>query len=429
LIGGSQPAQSSVVVRWVRRLAIDIGPLRDSRNFRYLFIGQLISLVGRQITVVAVPYQIYVLSHSSLAVGLLGLVQLVPYVAFSFVAGTVADRIDRRVLLLWTQALLAGCSALLVLGALSGRPPLLFVYAVAAIAAGISAVDQPARSATIPNLVERSQLPSAISLNFALFQTGALAGPAVGGIVIARAGLPAAYGIDVATFTAAILAVYLLSAQIPVGRRAESPLQSLLAGFVFLRRIPVVMGGYALDLNAMILSAPRALFPAVALTIYHVGPTGLGLLYAAPGAGAVVGSFLSGFVRHLRHPGRAVFFAVIGWGIGITLFGLVRATFVLALLFLAVAGGCDAISAISRNTIQQTIAPDRLRGRLSAVGSMVVVGGPYLGDLRAGAVATALSPETAIVLGGLTCLGGCGLIGLAFPPLWSFDITAARPPD
>lgn len=411
------------MLRWIRRLAVDVSPLRDSRDFRYLFVGQLISLVGRQITVVAVPYQVYVLSHSSLAVGLLGLVQLGPYVVCSLVAGSVADRIDRRVLLLWTQALLAGCSALLMLGALSGRPPLLFVYLVAGTAAGISAVDQPARSATVPNLVARAQLPSAISLNFALFQTGALAGPAIGGLVIARVGLPAAYGIDVATFAAAIVAVALLSPQVPAGRREESPWQALAAGFAFLRQVPVVMGGYALDLDAMILSLPRALFPAAALTIYHVSPAGLGLLYAAPGLGAVLGSFGSGFVRHLRHPGRAVLLAVVGWGLGILLFGLV-ASFALGLLFLAAAGAADAISAISRNTIQQTIAPDRLRGRLSAVGSMVVVGGPYLGDARAGAVATALSPELAIVLGAFTCLAGCALVPLVVPQLWSFDITA-----
>lgn len=375
---------------------------------------------------VAVPYQIYLLSHSSLAVGALGLFQLVPYVVCSLVAGTVADRIDRRVVLLWTQGLLAGCSALFMAGALTGRPPLAFLYAVAALAAGISAVDQPTRSATIPNLVKRSQLPSAIALNFALFQTGTLAGPAVGGVVIARVGLPVAYGIDVATFGAAIIAVSLLASQLPAGRRPESPGQTLLAGFAFLRRVPVVLGGYALDLNAMILSAPRALFPAVALTVYHVGPAGLGLLYAAPGAGALAGSVLSGFVRHLRHPGRAVLLAVVGWGIGITLFGLNAASFLLALVFVALAGGCDAISAIARNTIQQTVAPDRLRGRLAAVGSMVVVGGPYLGDARAGAVATAFSPELAIVLGGLMCVAGCGAVRLAVPQLWSFDITQVR---
>ncbi|HYM50022.1 MAG TPA: MFS transporter [Candidatus Limnocylindrales bacterium] len=403
--------------------------MRESRNYRYLFIGQLISLIGRQITVVAVPYQVFLLTRSSLAVGLLGVVQLVPYVLCSFVAGALADRIDRRVVLLWTQTLLAACSGLFMLAALAGRPPVPVLYGIAALAAGISAVDQPARSATIPNLVRRSQLPSAISLNFALFQTGALAGPAIGGAVIARVGLPVAYGIDVATFAAAIVAVFLLTPQVPVGKRAESPVQALSAGFAFLRRLPVVMGGYALDLNAMILSSPRAVFPALGLTVFHVGPAGLGLLYAAPGVGAIIGSLFSGFIRHLRHPGRAVLFAVGGWGLGITLFGLVTASFPLALLFLACAGGSDALSAIARNTIQQTVAPDRLRGRLAAVGSMVVVGGPYLGDTRAGIVASATGPGAAVVLGGLMCLGGCAVLPLAFRGLWTFDMTAGAPPE
>ena len=411
-------------VSWLRRLTIDFSPLRESPEYRSIFVGQLISVIGRQITVVALPYQVYLLSGSSLAVGALGLVQLVPYVVFSLVAGTIADRIDRRVLLLWTQVLLAGCSALLMAGALAGHPALWFLYVVAAVAAGISAVDQPARSATIPNLVTRSQLAGALSLNYALFQTGALAGPALGGLVIARVGLPIAYAIDVATFAAAMVTVFLISPQVPSGRRAESPLQALAGGFTYLRRIPVVFGGYALDLNAMILSMPRALFPAMALSIYHAGPAGLGLLFAAPGVGAMIGSFLSGFIRHLRHPGRAVLYSVIGWGVFITLFGLLTVSLPLALLFLAVAGGCDAISAICRNTIQQTITPDRLRGRLSAVASMVVVGGPYLGDVRAGAVGTALSPEIAVVSGGLMCLMGCAVVPLAVPQLWSFDITA-----
>jgi MFS family permease len=413
----------------LRRLAIDVSPLRDAPEYRAIFIGQLISVIGRQITVVAVPYQVYLLSHSSLAVGSLGLFQLIPYVLCSLLAGTIADRVDRRVLLLWTQVLLAACSALFMAGAWYGRPPLWFVYLVAAVAAGISAVDQPARSATIPNLVRRSQLAGALSLNYALFQTGALAGPAVGGLVIARVGLPVAYAIDVATFGAAMITVFLISPQVPSGRRAEAPLQALLGGFAYLRQIPVVLGGYALDLNAMILSLPRALFPAMALTVYHAGPAGLGLLFAAPGVGAMIGSFLSGFIRHLRHPGRVVLYSVIGWGVSITLFGVLTISLPLALLFLAVAGGVDAISAICRNTIQQTIAPDRLRGRLSAVTSMVVVGGPYLGDVRAGAVGTALGPEVAIVVGGLMCLGGCAVIPLALPQLWNFDITSEHALD
>jgi MFS family permease len=420
------------VIRRLRHLALDVSPLRDSRQFRWLFTGQLISLIGRQITVVAVPYQVYVLTHSSLRVGLLGVVQLVPFIMFSLVAGTIADQVDRRRLLLITQALLALTSLLFVLGALEGHPSLWYLYAVAAAAAGISAVDQPTRTATMPNLVSGAQLASAVSLNFALFQLGIIAGPAVGGLVIAHVGLPVAYSIDVLTFGAALWAVFLLSPQLPIGRQPESPLKAVLAGFAFLRRTPVITSGYALDLTAMILSMPRALFPALALSVYHVGPSGLGLLYSAPGVGGVVGSMLSGFVRHLRHPGRTVIYAVAGWGLAITLFGLATASIWLAVVFLSLAGAADAISAIARNTIMQTLAPDRLRGRLSAVYSMVVVSGPYLGDTRAGAVASAFSPQIADVAGGLMSLAGCLAIGLAFPQIWRFDAKRAaveRPPE
>ena len=400
---------------------MDVSPLRDSPQFRYLFIGQLISLIGRQITVVAVPYQVYVLTHSSLRVGLLGFVQLLPFVLFSLLAGTIADHVDRRRLLLLTQFLLAATSSLFVIGAIWGHPPLLYLYAVAAAAAGVSAVDQPARSATVPNLVSRRQLPSAVSLNFALFQMGTIAGPAIGGLVIARVGLALAYGIDVVTFGAAIVAVFMLSPQVPIGRRGESPLAAVLAGFAFLRRTPVITGGYAADLVAMVLSLPRALFPALALGVYHVGPSGLGLLYSAPGVGAVAGSAMSGFIAHVRHPGRTVIYAIVSWGVAVTLFGLATGSIWLAVFFLAVAGAADAISAIARNTIQQTLAPDRLRGRLSAVYSMVVAGGPYLGDARAGAVASAFSAQFADVLGGIMCVIGCLVVRLAFPQMWSYD--------
>ena len=409
------------MIRRLRHLALDIGPLRDSRQFRLLFVGQLISLIGRQITVVAVPYQVYLLTHSSLRVGLLGLVQLLPFVVCSLAAGAIADRVDRRRLLLVTQSLLAFTSSLFVLGALWGHPPILYLYAVAAAAAGISAVDQPVRTATVPNLVSRAQLAGAMSLNFALFQLGTIAGPACGGVVIGRVGLSVAYGIDVVTFGAALISVFLLSPQVPSGRVRESPLGAVLAGFAFLRRTPVITGGYAMDLSAMILSSPRALYPAMALSVFHVGPSGLGLLYSAPGVGAVAGSLLSGFIAHVRHPGRTVIYAVAGWSAAITLFGLATLSIWLAVVFLALAGAADAISAIARNTMQQTLAPDRLRGRLSAVYSMVVVGGPYLGDVRAGAVASALSAQVANVAGGIMSLAACLIVPYAFPQMWRYQ--------
>src|SRR5438309_1845581 len=271
----------------LRSLAVDTGALR-SRPYRRLWTGQLVSLIGRQITVVAVPFQVYTLTHSPLAVGLLGLVQVVPLVTFSVSAGVIADRMDRRRLLLITQLCLAVCSGVLALGALRGNPPLVLIYVIVGVAAAFAAVDSPTRTAVIPNLVPRERLAGALSLNIVLFQTTLVAGPALGGLVIARLGLPVAYAIDVGTFTAALIAVALLPPQPPRGAQHEAPVAAIKRGLEFTRRQPVILGGFAMDLAAMIFGMPRALFPVLAAVTFHTGAGGLGLLYAAPGFGAVI---------------------------------------------------------------------------------------------------------------------------------------------
>jgi MFS family permease len=429
----------------IRHLAVDVGPLRESRDFRLLWIGQLISMLGRQITTVALPYQVYRQTGSPLAVGTLGLVQLAPYVVMSLAGGTLADVHDRRRLLLLTQVGLALSSTLLMVGAV-GTPPLLFLYVVAALASGISAVDLPARAATIPNLVPRRLLSGALGLNFALFQTTLVAGPAVGGLVIARFGLAWGYAIDVVTFGASITAVALLQPQPPQGARREPPLLAIARGLGFIGREQPILGSFAADLDAMILGMPRAIFPVIAVSTFHGGAALLGILNAALGLGSLAGSLLSGFVGRLRHQGRAVLVSVAVWGGGIALFGLAALAAspgpgggppplpqALALGFglacLAVAGGADAISAIARGTIIQTLAPDRLRGRLSATNSMVVVGGPYLGDFRSGALATVAGPGLALVAGGLLCAGVVGLFAVVFPGLRDYDSSTARSAD
>ena len=413
-----------MVVRWlagVRGIAIDPLAIRESRQFRVLFVGQLVSTVGQQVTMVALPYQVYILSRSSLAVGLLGALQVVPYIVASVVAGPISDRFDRRRVLFATQVLLAASSAALMLEALQRHPSLAAIYAIAVVASGISAVDQPARTAIIPNIVSAGALTSAMSLNSSLKQLSRAAGPALGGLAIQWVGLPAAYGIDAATFGAALWAVMLLQPQRPLGQQAESFASHLAAGFMFLGRMPILLASFLLDLDAMILSLPRALFPALAVTVFRVGPIGLGILYATPGLGAVAGAAVSGFIGRLRKPGRAVLTSVTIWGMGIACFGLLTRSFWLALIPLFIAGSADAIGAISRATILQTLTPDRLRGRLSAVNSMVVTGGPYLGDLRAGILGSTLPLEWAVTLGGLLSVAGGVMIGWLLPDLWSYD--------
>lgn len=417
----------------IRGLAIDVTPLRQHRDFRVLWIGELISTAGRQITIVALPFQVFVLTGSSLAVGLIGLVEVVPLVVFSIAGGAIADRVDRRKLLIATEIGLAFTSFLLLLGALAGRPPLGYLYAVTGLQAGILGLNSPARSAAVPNLVPRNQLPAALALNQVLFNTTMIVGPALAGLILARYGLVWAYAIDLGSFLASIVAVILLR-PLPPRREGSAPApgwQEIKDGFSYLRGRRVLISTFVIDLDAMIFGMPRALFPVLALTVFEVGPQGLGLLYAAPAAGALLGALTAGWVGRIRHQGRAVVWAVSLWGLFIAGFGLSGELFWLALLFLAAAGAADVISAVFRGAILQLSVPDALRGRMSAIHIMVVTGGPRLGDVEAGVVAALVSPVFAVVSGGVACIVGAFAVARRFPQLWSYDTaepSAGAPP-
>ena len=423
--GGSPGPRRSRARAAIRGLAVDITPLRESRHYRLLWFGQLISVTGRQITVVAVPFQIFLLTGSSLAVGMIGLVQVVPLIVASLAGGAIGDRMDRRRLILFTELGLAATSALLFAGALAGRPPLWYLYLVIGVQAGILGINQPTRSAVIPNLVSREQLPAAIALSQVMFNTTMIVGPALAGVILGAfhspsTGLAWAYGTDIATFAAALVTVALLP-PLPPKRDAEaersSGWQDIRAGFVYLRRQRVLIGTFLIDLDAMIFGMPRALFPVLALTVFRVGPRGLGLLYAAPSAGALLGALTAGWVGRVRHQGRAVVWAVALWGAAIAAFGVSGKLFGLALFFLAFAGAADVISAVFRSSILQLSVPDALRGRLSAVHIMVVTGGPRLGDVEAGVVAALVSPWFSVVSGGVACVIGAVLLAGLVPEL------------
>ncbi len=404
----------------VRGLAIDVTPLRRSRDFRLLWTGQIISMTGRMITTVALPYQVFLLTRSSLAVGMIGLVELIPLVAFGIAGGPISDRMDRRILLLLTETGLVATSSLLLLGALSGHPALGYVYGVAGLQAGLLGINAPTRSAAIPNLVSRKDLPAAMALTQVLYNTSMIVGPAVAGLILAHLGLSWAYGIDVLTYSASITAVLLLRPMPP--RREEdveatTGWQAIKEGFAYLRGKRVLVSTFLIDLDAMIFGMPRAVFPVLALTVFHVGPQGLGLLYAAPAIGALVGALSAGWVGRVRHQGRAVIWAVALWGGAITAFGLSGRFFIMGLAFLAFAGAADVISAVFRGTILQLSVPDSLRGRLSAINIMVVTGGPRLGDVEAGTVASLVSPWFSVVSGGVACVLGVVLLARRYPEL------------
>ena len=401
-----------------RRLFVDITPLRQSRDYRLLWLSQLATGGGRQIVVVAVPYQVYLLTHSSLAVGLLGLFQAVPIIVAGLYGGALADRFDRRRLQLIAKGMVALTSLALAAGAIGLRAPVWFVYLVVALAAAASTVDQSARAATVPRLVSRAQLPSAMSLGQVLFQTSAIVGPALAGLILARAGVTWAYLVDVACFLPGVFLVSRISPQPPLADHGvvldwRAPAEALR----HVRRNRLLLGIFSADLIAMIFGMPTAVFPALALSVFKIGAGGLGLLYAAPAAGALIGSLLSGWVRSVRRQGLAVFVAIAVWGVAIAGFGLAGRALWVGLPLLALAGAADLVSAIFRSTILQLSIPDHLRGRMSAFQLMVVTTGPRLGDLEAGAVAALVNPVFSVVSGGVACVVGIALLAIALPEL------------
>jgi MFS family permease len=407
----------------LRGLLFDTTPLREHRDFRLIWFGQVLSGFGRQVTVIALPYQLYVLTGSPLAIGALAAIQLVPLVLLSMWGGSLADMVDRRKLLLVTQTLLAATSAALAGLATFGSPPLWAIYLVAVIATSVSAFDQPARSSAVPRLVPMERLTSAIAANHVAFQGSAIAGPALGGILIGTLGLPAAYLIDVCTFGASITALVLIHPIPPLGGVGRMGAGAVREGLRFAFRSPLILSTYVIDLNAMIFGMPTALFPLLALDVFKAGPEGVGLLAAAPAAGAFVGALLTGWVGRVRHQGRAVYAAVAGWGLAITGFGLATFSFPLALLLLAGAGAAD-MSAVFRATIYQQVTPDRLRGRLAALQIIVVTGGPRIGDMEASAVAALVGAQLSVISGGVLCLLGLAAVAWLFPQLAAYDVRA-----
>jgi MFS family permease len=414
----SDRQEGSGVRSRVRRIAVDVTPLRVSRDFRRLWLGLLVSEFGYQFTLVASFVQVFRLTDSAAAVGMIGLVGLLALIVGTLAGSSFLDAVDRRKLLMVAQVALMAGSGLLLAGAIDGDPPVALVYAGVAIIAGVSAIDFPTRAAITPRLVGAELLPSALALNQVVWNGTALIGPAVAGLVIQRYGLSWAYGIDVVTYLAMLAAAAGIRPMPPdIAEGAKTGWAAVKEGFAFLKGRKVLQSTFAIDIVAMVFGMPRALFPILALTQFHRGESVVGLLFAAPAIGALIGALTTGWVKHVQHQGMAVIWAVVVWGAGITAFGLVATNLWLGLFFLALAGAADVISAVFRSTILQLSAPDSMRGRLSAIHILVVTGGPRLGDLEAGLVAQAFSPWASVVSGGLLCIAGAGLVAWIYPEL------------
>jgi MFS family permease len=402
--------------RLARHVLLDLKPLRRSRDYRALLAGLGISVLGNQLTTVAVPFQVYAITRSSLVVGLVSLAQLFPLIFGSLLGGSLVDAVDRRRLLIVVEAIGAAASAGLAVNADVG-PALWPLFVFPALTASLSGIDSSARNAILPGLVGMDLLPASNAIFQSLFQTGAIVGPAVAGLLLAGAGVHWIYWIDAVSYLAALSAAVLIAPQPPSaspGERRRPGWRSTLDGLRFVRRTQQVQGAYLIDLNAMVFGMPRALFPALAATAFGGGATTVGLLYSAPGTGALLGALTSGWVGRVRRQGIAVIGAVLLWGLAITGFGLVR-WLPAALVLLAVAGWADVLSAVFRNTMIQFAGPDGMRGRLMGVQMAVVAGGPRLGDLEAGTVASAFGDTVSVVSGGLACIAGALLVAWTLP--------------
>ena len=408
----------------LRRLAIDIGPLKRYPAFRRLFVGQTISTFGSEIAAVAAPFQLYQLTHSTLQVGLLSLCELFPLLTLTIAGGAIADAVDRRRLLLNTETLLALVAAGFALNASLAHPRVWAVYVLVTLAMSVFSLGAAGMNTVIPRLVERHELTAANAIENAYGSTTNVAGPALGGVLIAALGLTGAYLLDAATFAASLWSVWRLPA-LPPAHDAERPsLRTIAEGFRFVRLKKVLLACFLVDSNAMVFGMPRALFPALALKRFHGGAGTLGLMYAAPYAGALVASLLSGWVAHVRRQALIVAVAAALWGAAIVAFGFSGSLW-LALLFLAAAGAADNVSAVLRGAILWNVTPDWIRGRVSGIEFAQVAATPALGNVEAGVVASLTSLRFSIVSGGLACIAGTVLIILAVPALIHYDARAS----
>jgi MFS family permease len=397
---------------------MDLGPLRRHRDYRWLYAAQSVSFLGSMVTYVALPYQMYTLTGSSLAVGLLGLVELLPLLVTAFVGGALADTVDRRKMVLWTDLGLALGCGLLALDALLPVPRVWLLYVAAAVMSALNGLQRPSLEAMTPRLVDAEEVPAAAALQSFRGSMGMIAGPALGGLLIATAGIPWTFLFDLATYAFSYVAVRQVRALEPPRAEERPTLESVKEGFRYARSRQELMGTYFVDFLAMVFGMPLALFPALSERLG--GPRVLGMLYAAPAAGALVASLTARWTPRVGRHGLAVMLAAAGWGVAIVAFGFCDALWP-ALFFLALAGGADAISGIFRMTMWNQTIPDALRGRMAGIEMVSYLSGPLLGHVEAGAVAAVWGVRASTVSGGVLCVVGVLACGALLPRFIAYD--------
>ena len=419
------------------RLLTDVTPLREYPAFRRLWLGTMLSRTGSAMTSFAVTLQVYDLTRSTAAVGALGIAMFVPLLLITLPGGTLADRVDRRRLVLWVQAGQAALSAALFALAAFGGATLWALYALVAVSSAFSAVSAPAQQTFIPRLVPKDQLGTAMALNRIVFQVVLIVGPALAGVVTAWTGLRGCYLADAASFAGALWAVARLPAMPPTrpaagaggadgedsaddegaGRdagRRRSGLALTLEGLAFIRRTPALCGAFLADVNATFFALPVSLFPAINAERFGGDPRTLGLFTTAIGVGGLVSAVFAGPLKHARRHGLVMLVCVAVWGGGFALFAVAPSLW-LTLLALAVAGLADTFTVVVRSTIVQEATPDEFRGRVNAADFLVGAGGSELGSLEAGLVGSLTTPVISALSGGLLTIAGAATIGVALP--------------
>ncbi len=411
-----------------RRLLADLTPLRESAAYRRLWAGTTVSSAGNALTAFALVLQVYQLTRSSFAVGALGLASMLPTLLIGLLGGSLADLVDRRRLVLITSGGLAAVSAGLTAAAWAGLHQVWLLYALAAAQAALNAVDRPTRGTFTASLLRPGQLAAGLALERLSFQIVLITGPAIAGVIAAAPalGLRACYLLDTASFAAALYAVARLPAVRPESGLARPGPRAVAEGMRFIRRSPLLAGAFLADLNATVFGLPVALFPAINAARFGGSPATLGLFTTAIGVGGLASAACSGPVGSVARPGRAMLAAVAVWGAAFAGFAVAPALW-LALALLAAAGAADTFTVVFRGAIVQTITPGPLRGRVLAADYVVGAGGPQLGNVEAGALASLTSPAISALAGGLITVAGAVVIGLALPAFTRYHRAPAEP--
>lgn len=398
---------------------INLSIFRRNRNFSLLYLGQFISFLGTMIAGVALPYQIYVETHSTLMVGLLSLVQLLPLMVTALIGGVFADRYHRKLLLLISESILAIGSLLLAFNAMLPQPYISVMFVVSACMSAFTGLHRPALDSMVQQIVAKEDFPTVGSLGTIKFSISMIAGPAIGGLMLATIGISATYFADFASFLISLVAIFCITniPKPPKEGKDESTIAALKTGFKYAFSRQELIGTYVVDFIAMVFGMPTALFPAIAMSFG--GAKVLGMLYSAPAVGALAVSVISGWTTRIKRHGVAVAVSATLWGVAIIFFGL-ASNFALSLFFLALAGAADAVSGIFRMVMWNQTIPNQLRGRLAGIEMISYLSGPKLGDTEAGLVAAAFGVTASVVSGGVLCV--LGVIGCCFflPKFWRY---------